>query len=1118
MGNILSGATNQASSSREALSSESETMESKSDIDDANTSDNSDEQYHDTVSDDEEARARSKEEEMLEFRRQLDIKREQRKEILARHKSDKKTLEDALKEERKAKLQLYEQNRHFRDLLVRNNIDVPEIPHETEENALFKEALDQLTKEMENQKANNNRLRCDLANSNAALQSAYSDMADLSAQNAESMKQIHALKEVITVSKTMISLREDQLTELKNKLTEIEQSLADREANMLSTDLRQEYERQLQNIRTLRGLYEERARLAEVTRQALVRDLDEQKALYEAEHARCNDLNTELEEMKTKIVGLEETVEDKNNEIFTCKQEMDGIKSEMAVIHKLFSQVLLGYKTKRDLDKLVKLLEENHGILTHMAEQESGSQVSSALPKLLLELVNQVDDSNKETIEDNLQTTTNDESANGEQGNYRAEEIVQNLPKVWRVLIELLSHQSDSNANETEEKVTTCYKTVETKSGSVQVPSVSQTYIRLKDLIIEKLSLIKEVNRMKQLNTHLETRLQEQERRLCLVTTELSKTWHVVGRLRKHHHQLHTHEKILKYELQQKRKLLNELKEELEYCREKLEQAREKNTQSEKDWKELRAEFSSRKLKDTTSLNNSAESGYSDEKPTDESSESNDESEYIAESKLKCKKKFKKSFETVVDSSADFNLAAERDDPVSDMIDVADLSLDTQDENQEILDDSCSSENLLKSDKICYETEDEAADIVIDSCHEESSAAETNTEYDKAREIDIKPDAATTCNISDSDLREKCLPSSLSDSQHPSVSLIDPATILENIKKQNERLAEKDRKLNNLEKNSSELMDKANKLSKFSNDINSTLDNLLNKPTSSGKGNRIHKENEHLNKDEGTENVNSLQTDVVQSVCGALETNSSAGPSLNNTDLTENSENKFKQILENVKKQDEHLKHKDEKLDKLQSECSEVVTSISNAINKGQQLNERLSALHTKFYKNSDDDKGIQNGESQQSNSFEKTDVDVTETELHNQAVENVDMNMNNKCDDNVTVVDNKNDQSASNEVSQKETVASNSIYNQAEASTSNEIDHEARFAARDIRLKRLEEQTKSLVSKVNKTATKGVKINYKLEELHNIYGSDQSRSGTPSEDTGDNSQSNDDEKENETK
>lgn len=70
---------------------------------------------------------------------------------------------------------------------------------------------------------------------------------------------------------------------MKEKLTQIEKSLADRETNLLSTDLKEEYERQLQNIRTLRGLYEERARLAEVTRLNLLRELEEQKRLNSVE-------------------------------------------------------------------------------------------------------------------------------------------------------------------------------------------------------------------------------------------------------------------------------------------------------------------------------------------------------------------------------------------------------------------------------------------------------------------------------------------------------------------------------------------------------------------------------------------------------------------------------------------------------------------------------------------------------------------------------------------------------------------------------------------------------------------------------------------------------------------
>lgn len=81
----------------------------------------------------------------------------------------------------------------------------------------------------------------------------------------------------------MLTFSSISMFQLKEKLNEIERTLADRETNLLSADLRQEYERQLQNIRTLRGLYEERARLAEVTRQRLVRELDEHKVLYQAE-------------------------------------------------------------------------------------------------------------------------------------------------------------------------------------------------------------------------------------------------------------------------------------------------------------------------------------------------------------------------------------------------------------------------------------------------------------------------------------------------------------------------------------------------------------------------------------------------------------------------------------------------------------------------------------------------------------------------------------------------------------------------------------------------------------------------------------------------------------------
>lgn len=581
------------------------------------------------------------------------------------------------------------------------------------------------------------------------------------------------------------------------------------------------------------------------------------------------------------------------------------------------------------------------------------------------------------------------------------------------------------------------------------------TFLCFQDLIVEKLGLIKEVNRMKQLNSHLETRLEEQERRLCLVTTELSKTWHVVGRLRRHHHQLHTHEKILKYELQQKRKLLNELKEELEYCREKWEQAREKNTQSEKDWRKLRAEFTSRKT-GSPAFNNSAESGYSDERPSDESSESNDESEYVTEPLIRCKRKLKKSFETIIDSSTDFNLAAEREDPASDMLDVADLPLDTQDESH--------SENGPKSEVLCDETEDEVGEITTDVCNEESVPNEFNHENGSKL---TNPSTSTD------------IPDSLVTTTVP--NLIDPAEILKNIKQQNERLAKKDQKLENLEKSSANLFQKVKMTNTISKQINSTLDHMLNQPRSSRETENVcHNKIEGELSDKDIANVQQstkVNDETINKITDKqdkefeIESNESAStdvnepPTINSEDSSQyrslESQNAtsgsscfifetpkasvvdFKAILENVKKQDERLARKDQRFERLENECTKVINNISSTLRTGEELNNKLETLHNA---RADDDVD------------EKSDEDKdTNAETDNQ-----------------------------------------------EPSTSSDIDHEARFAARELRLKRLEEQTKCLVNKVNKTTSKGVKIHYKLEELHNIYGSEGSRAGTPSEESED--------------
>ncbi|KAF2899573.1 hypothetical protein ILUMI_06602 [Ignelater luminosus] len=497
-------------------------------------------------------------------------------------------------------------------------------------------------------KRKNLELQVNIAELQKDLQLANSEIAAFENERKEYKTHVVALKDIIAVSKQLLFMRENQIKELSAKVEEIQSSLAERELQAFSDDLRKEYERQLQNIKQLRKLYEERQTADKAARDQLKTQLDEAKNDLKVQEDKNSELEARVDELEKENWKKYDIVIDLESQLGLTKAECGELKAEMSVINQLFSQILLGFNNGQDidLDRLIKTLEENHGLLTDIVINEESNEHSSALPKVLLDLVNQVNNKNKENSQDeqseqSKQATTlstiveeSDSQTSTQQNSLSsASEIVQNLPKVWKVLVELLSHQSGpvSVLNDCGDQTdkNPCYKSVETPSGPTLVLSVSKTYIRLKNLILEKKSLEKETMRLKQLNTHLETRLQDQEKRLETVSDELSKTWHVVGKMQKQHQQLHTQEKILRYELAQKRKLLNELKEELEYCREKWLQAREKNSTTEEQWKQLRTEFALRKNTNSEDLNNSAESGYSDERESS-SSDEDDTSETIA--------------------------------------------------------------------------------------------------------------------------------------------------------------------------------------------------------------------------------------------------------------------------------------------------------------------------------------------------------------------------------------------------------------------------------------------------------------------------------------------------------
>lgn len=189
----------------------SESVEMAGNSYDNNTSDINEDEFYETS---EGQVTRDREQEMLEFKKQLAVKREQRREIIAKHREEKEILKKTLNIEIQAKEITLEENKKLKEILKQHNIAYDDIEINNEEDTNIMTIVKKLQEELEVFKENNKILRKELAESNLSLQSANSDIANLNFQNIESMKHIKALKEVVTVSKTMIGLREQQLHEV----------------------------------------------------------------------------------------------------------------------------------------------------------------------------------------------------------------------------------------------------------------------------------------------------------------------------------------------------------------------------------------------------------------------------------------------------------------------------------------------------------------------------------------------------------------------------------------------------------------------------------------------------------------------------------------------------------------------------------------------------------------------------------------------------------------------------------------------------------------------------------------------------------------------------------------
>jgi hypothetical protein len=178
-----------------------------------------------------------------------------------------------------------------------------------------------------------------------------------------------------------------------------------------------------------------------------------------------------------------------------------------------------------------------------------------------------------------------------------------------------------------------CFKEVTTKYGTRMVLSVSKTFMKLKDLILEKNTLEDQVEKMKAINAHLCTRVNRHEAKLYNITDELTKTWTFVSTLKQQHRHLRESEQILRAELSEKGQLLAKLREELEYSKESWNIVKKKTADSEREWHALRDEFAARrKLFKSYHLRYSSghvssESGFSNEEGNQTETEPENEAE-----------------------------------------------------------------------------------------------------------------------------------------------------------------------------------------------------------------------------------------------------------------------------------------------------------------------------------------------------------------------------------------------------------------------------------------------------------------------------------------------------------
>lgn len=124
---------------------------------------------------------------------------------------------------------------------------------------------------------------------------------------------------------------------------------------------------------------------------------------------------------------------------------------------------------------------------------------------------------------------------------------------------------------------------------------------KLKELLSTQTATSKELDTVKEANMSLVKALAQHGHRLSTVTNELDQTWVWLSKLKLQASQLQTDETVMRYELKEKRELLNSLKEQLEVSKRQWDRIRHQNIANQEQWQSIRDELDERKGTDASS-------------------------------------------------------------------------------------------------------------------------------------------------------------------------------------------------------------------------------------------------------------------------------------------------------------------------------------------------------------------------------------------------------------------------------------------------------------------------------------------------------------------------------------